>query len=313
MFPSGDRWDIFICYASEDKSAVASPLAQALARAGLKVWYDEFSLRLGDSLLRSIDNGLRESRYGVVILSPNFFAKEWPQKELDGLAALERGGVKKILPVWHNVTRDDILRYSPMLAGKVAVSTSKGFDTVVREIIRLFSDRFQELLRSFDNQVEELNKSSKTFEEAYGDSCGVVKNAIHSLAETLQGITNELPQLRNINSYRKIKDNLSMLSLVFDTLVSRHRAITNLLTFFFALSAELNLLNYVPTNNPLALLIYLVFAGGIAAIAYAVGRPIISFTLETILKIGFSYWSSQIYDYHHELVNVADRLFDQRA
>jgi formylglycine-generating enzyme required for sulfatase activity len=129
-------WDVFISHAWEDKEDIARPLAEALRQKGLRVWYDEFTLTLGDSLRRSIDRGLAQSRYGVVILSPYFFAKEWPQKELDGLAAREVGSGKVILPVWHNVTWEDVRRFSPMLAGKLAVSTAKGLDAVVEEILR---------------------------------------------------------------------------------------------------------------------------------------------------------------------------------
>lgn len=134
------KWDLFICHASEDKEEIVRDLAHALSAKGLQVWYDEFSLKLGDSLRRKIDEGLRDSRYGVVILSPNFFKKEWPQKELDGLVALEADGTKKILPIWHKVGRDDVAKYSPMLAGKLAVSTSRGLDIVVESILQLFSE-----------------------------------------------------------------------------------------------------------------------------------------------------------------------------
>ena len=82
-------WDVFISHAWEDKETVARPLAHALSQAGLSVWYDELTLTLGDGLRRSIDRGLAESRYGVVILSPQFFAKSWPQRELDGLTTRE--------------------------------------------------------------------------------------------------------------------------------------------------------------------------------------------------------------------------------
>ena len=71
-------WDVFISHASEDKETVARPLAEALARRGVKVWFDAEQLTLGDSLRRSIDQGLAQSRYGIVILSRRFFAKEWP-------------------------------------------------------------------------------------------------------------------------------------------------------------------------------------------------------------------------------------------
>jgi formylglycine-generating enzyme required for sulfatase activity len=130
-------WDVFISHAWEDKEDIARPLAEALRRKGLRVWYDEFTLTLGDSLRRSIDRGLAQSRYGVVILSPNFFAKEWPQKELDGLAAREAPGEKVILPVWHNITADQVREYSPTLADRVAVSSDRGLEHVVGELLRV--------------------------------------------------------------------------------------------------------------------------------------------------------------------------------
>lgn len=75
-------WDVFISHAWEDKEEVAHPLAEALKAKGLSVWYDKFTLKIGDSLRQSIDNGLSKSRYGVVILSKSFFAKKWPKNEL---------------------------------------------------------------------------------------------------------------------------------------------------------------------------------------------------------------------------------------
>lgn len=133
-------WDLFISHASEDKDAVARPLAEMFVANGLKVWYDEYSLTVGDSLRRSIDKGLAGCRYGLVILSPHFIEKEWTQKELDGLVAREDGSEKRILPVWHNLTKRDVVAFSPPLADKLGVSTSKGLDHVVREIMRVFGD-----------------------------------------------------------------------------------------------------------------------------------------------------------------------------
>ncbi len=130
-------WDVFISHAWEDKEDIARPLAETLRRRGLRVWYDEYTLTLGDSLRRSIDRGLAQSKYGIVILSPNFFAKEWPQRELDGLVAKEVSSGKTILPVWHNVTWEDVRPFSPILADKLAVSTAKGLDVVVEEILRV--------------------------------------------------------------------------------------------------------------------------------------------------------------------------------
>ena len=129
-------YDVFVSHASEDKQAVARPIAALLIQAGLKVWIDEAELTLGDSLRRSIDRGLSNSRYGVVVLSQAFFRKEWPKKELDALVAREDGLQKVILPIWHEVTTADISKYSPLLADRLATSTSKGLRTVVSEILR---------------------------------------------------------------------------------------------------------------------------------------------------------------------------------
>jgi len=107
-----------------------------LQNKGLKVWYAEFTLMVGDSLRRSIDRGLAESRFGIVVLSPSFFEKEWPQRELDGLTAREISTGKVILPIWHHVSREEFARYSPVLADRLAVSTSRGLDFVVAELLR---------------------------------------------------------------------------------------------------------------------------------------------------------------------------------
>ena len=105
---------------------------------GASVWYDEFTLKVGDSLRREIDRGLVNSRFGVVVLSEAFFKKEWPQKELDGLVALEAQGLSRILPIWHKVSVDEVAHYSPTLADKVALNTSlKSADDIANELLGL--------------------------------------------------------------------------------------------------------------------------------------------------------------------------------
>jgi len=131
------EWDFFISHASEDKNDVARPLSNMLSSNHFRVWYDEFSLKLGDSLRRSIDHGLSHSKYGVVIFSPNFFAKEWPQSELDGLFAREIAEREKIiLPVWHNINYEEVAKYSPLLADRFAARTVKGLEDVVNTIMQ---------------------------------------------------------------------------------------------------------------------------------------------------------------------------------
>ena len=118
-----ETWDVFISHASEDKVAIARPLKNALTEAGLKVWYDESELKIGDRLHKSIDEGIAKSGFGIVILSENFFKKDWPQRELEGLVAKEIGGRKVILPIWHNVDAAFIRSKSLLLSGLVGIPT----------------------------------------------------------------------------------------------------------------------------------------------------------------------------------------------
>lgn len=123
--PDEIGYDAFISHASEDKQEFVRPLAERLVELGLKIWYDEFELKVGDSLRGSIDRGLINSRYGIVVLSKNFFSKNWPQYELDGLTAREIDGQKVILPIWYGISKKDVLKYSLSLADKIAIDSSK--------------------------------------------------------------------------------------------------------------------------------------------------------------------------------------------
>jgi len=133
-------YDVFISHASEDKDAVVRPLAHALSHGGLKVWYDEFELRIGDSLRRKIDMGLARSRFGVVVLSRSFFRKGWTNYELDGLVTRAVSGEQILLPIWHEITKQELIEYSPSLADKVARSTAthtiEGIASEIIDVIR---------------------------------------------------------------------------------------------------------------------------------------------------------------------------------
>jgi TIR domain len=127
--------DVFVSHASEDKEEVADPLVGLLNSSRVTTWYDTTELRLGDSLLERIDDGLLNSRFGVVILSRSFFSKQWPRRELDGLFSRRTSDEKfRILPVWHNVSVEEVGQFSPILAGHVGVPTTLGLEIVANRI-----------------------------------------------------------------------------------------------------------------------------------------------------------------------------------
>ncbi len=148
-------YDLFICHASEDKAGFVRPLADALRGQHVEVWYDEFSLKLGDSIRQSLDRGLKQSRFGIVVLSKAFFDKQWPQYELDGLAEREmKGRDTVILPIWHGVSHDDVMNYSPSLAGRRAVSSAQGIEKVASEILAVIHPQGSPLIIARDMLIE---------------------------------------------------------------------------------------------------------------------------------------------------------------
>jgi len=130
--------DVFISHASEDKAAVAWPLADSLKAQGWDVWLDEDMLLIGNRLSQTIGTAIAGSRYGVVVLSPSFFSKAWPQIELEALVAREAIEHQDLLlPVWHDVTASDIAAFSKALADRKGIPTTGGLDPVIAAIGRV--------------------------------------------------------------------------------------------------------------------------------------------------------------------------------
>lgn len=136
----GETHDVFISHASEDKDEFVRPLANALISEGLNVWFDEMTLRIGDSLRQKIDKGLASSRVGLVVLSPAFIKKGWTNYELDGIVTRTVSGEQVLLPIWHNITKQQVMEFSPSLADKVARSTATHtIDEIASEIAELLA------------------------------------------------------------------------------------------------------------------------------------------------------------------------------
>jgi len=162
------KWDVFISHATEDKESVAIPLAKELSKYPIKVWIDNQELKIGDSLMTKINEGIVKSRFGAVILSPSFFAKEWTERELEMLFMKSGKNNVVILPVWHNVTLEDVKSYNLYIASKLGIPTSKGLDYVAAEIAhRLWPDldlrlpaKFVRELKYVDKTIDALLRSS---------------------------------------------------------------------------------------------------------------------------------------------------------
>lgn len=135
---STPEYDVFISHASEDKEDIVRPLAIALRERGVSVWYDEFELRIGDSLRRKIDKGLANSKFGIVVISKDFIKKGWTNYELDGIITKAVSGEQIILPIWHNISKREVIDFSPSLADKLARNTATNTaEEIAEEIAEL--------------------------------------------------------------------------------------------------------------------------------------------------------------------------------
>ncbi|MCY4071682.1 MAG: toll/interleukin-1 receptor domain-containing protein [Chloroflexi bacterium] len=118
------QYDVFLSHASEDKDDVARPLAVLLQERGLRVWYDEFELKIGDNLVAKLNAGISGSRFGILVLSKDFFGKDWTKYELDALENLAVTEDRILFPIWHNITGHEVRAYRASLANIVARSTA---------------------------------------------------------------------------------------------------------------------------------------------------------------------------------------------
>jgi len=128
----------FISHDSRDKDDLVRPLATRLRGALCPVWYDEFSILPGESIRASIDAGLRDSRRCVAVLSPYYLENEgWARGEFDAIVTRHMnsgGGI--LIPIWHNVTQEQIAEFSPLAAGIGAINTNLGEDEVFARVHR---------------------------------------------------------------------------------------------------------------------------------------------------------------------------------
>lgn len=131
------EWDVFISHASPDKEAFVLPLAEALRAAGLRVWLDHWEIGLGDSISTSISDGLRLSRFGIVVLSEAFFSRTWPKKELGALFAKESTGAQHIIPLWYRIDHAQVWENAPLLADRMAARSEEGIPSIAQRVCRL--------------------------------------------------------------------------------------------------------------------------------------------------------------------------------
>ena len=193
----------FICHASEDKVAIAAPLAEALRNQHVDVWYDEYNLKVGDSLREKIDEGLATSDFGIIIVSPAFFTKRWTQWELNGLVARQMAGAGSIvLPVWHEITLDEVVRHSPSLANLFACNSADGLTSVVEHLLKTIRPSESPLVIA-KRQLENLGVPTPSVVDEWWLDISELKQSHLAAADTSQRWIFPLPFEHERNSYER--------------------------------------------------------------------------------------------------------------
>lgn len=153
-----EHWDVFISHATEDKEEIARPLAKNLTNAGLRVWFDEFTLKVGQSISESINYGLANSAYGIVILSEHYLRKDWTKRELAGLFAKEQNE-KLILPIWHKISLEKIRTYSPILADRLATNSSVGLQNLTIALLEVIKPNSSSIADGADSDLVPIEQT----------------------------------------------------------------------------------------------------------------------------------------------------------
>jgi len=197
------KWDLFLSHASEDKEEFVRPLANKLKENGIKVWYDEFEIDWGDSIRESIDNGLKESRFSIVVLSKSFFKKSWTNNELNGYFSFDSKEAKRILPIWYNVTIDEVKEYSPILSDRAAANSEDGIEKIIEKIKKRLKINFTETSSNNKPQKELLDEkinwdSLSQFTKFKFGFLGVDEYWQAALLDDLQGNSN-IKSIRDID------------------------------------------------------------------------------------------------------------------
>ena len=171
---SEEHKDFFICHASDNKDSVARPLADKFIDEDLSVWFDEYSLIWGNKLMESINKGLKNSSFGIVILSKEFQGKKWPQHELDGLFALTKPDETKILPLRYGLTQEELDQHYPLLSGILSRSWPDELETILIDAQKLVKSK-QKTPSEPSYATTSVSKSKFTglFDPKYvGRTCG---------------------------------------------------------------------------------------------------------------------------------------------
>lgn len=133
--PQSKSIDFFISHASEDKDEFVREFVNRLLKLGYLTFYDEYSIKLGDSIVEKLNEGISNSQVFIIVISPNFLKKKWTNKEFNTIFSLSTQLGKRLIPVYHNIDYESVLLHYPLLNEIKGINTSVGMDLLCSEVV----------------------------------------------------------------------------------------------------------------------------------------------------------------------------------
>jgi hypothetical protein len=172
-------YDVFISHAFEDKNDFVDELAFALKEKGLKVYYSGFELKIGDSITDSVNNALKTSKYGIVIISPIYLEKHWAMQEFNALFAQEAER-NRILPILHHISVEEVKKHLPIFVDRYAISSDKGIKFISDKVIETITGK-----KTGANDTMKKNRSREDEDDDFITLGGPVKRNAGKNSDTV--------------------------------------------------------------------------------------------------------------------------------
>lgn len=188
------RYDVFISHANEDKDEIVRPLVKKLKELSIKVWYDEECISIGDSIIDAITEGLERSLIGIVILSKDFFKKNWTFMELGGISIKKSVKEQKLIPIIYNIDLSEIAIKLPFLADIKAIQCkdSSMIDHVALKICLIINELRNKYFNTHDLELSDI---AKLFFNKHSPHSGIIAKQINSF-NSLEKIDSDMAIIR---------------------------------------------------------------------------------------------------------------------
>lgn len=140
------EYDLFLSHANDDKLAYVDGLYDCLKKLGIRIFYDKEELEWGDNWKQRILDGTAKSEFAIIVISNNFFGREWTERELsEFMQRQNESGQKIILPLLYNITLDELKEKYPYLTDIQCLKTK---DKTVEEVVILFAGQLLKRYKS---------------------------------------------------------------------------------------------------------------------------------------------------------------------